>query len=340
MPAGGLTHPTSRAFRIKAQSDYGMIGKLTSLLFGGGNKAPAKPAAKQSAAKKPAAKQNNQSEIQKRLAQRRAEMRAQGGTAPAPSTTAWQADRVSIVQQLWGNDWHLPEGKNLAVTLTRPFALDREMNVLDLHAGFGGTGRLISAEFKGYSDGLEPDEKLAEAGMEISRMMGMRNYAPVSVYNPNEFTPTKLSYDCVVMRELFFALPDKQAFAQALRDSMKPRGQLSWTDYVVEDSIRERPAVADWLARDPQKPQPLSYDGLQNFWAKAGFDVRVNDDRTREYMKTIKKSLAYFLRFVTKKKEIEMETKKLIVAEVDMWATRYMAFEKGMKFYRFYAMRK
>lgn len=206
----------------------------------------------------------------------------QTATAVAPDLP--DALREDIIQYMWGAGWHVPEGEVLTTVMTKPSALRKEMSVLDLSAGLGVAGRMLVAAYKNYVDGMEPDGDLAKAGMELSLAKGMGKTALVVAYDLQNFTATKRHYDAIIMREIFFRIANKSKFTLALKACFNTGGQMSWTDYCLNDADRSQPVIAAWLARDPHQPQPLGFDAALKFWDKAGYDVRISEERTAEYM--------------------------------------------------------
>ena len=50
----------------------------------------------------------------------------------------WTADRIQVVERLWGPGLHTPGGEEHVKTLVKPFGLNPTMTVLDLGAGLQG----------------------------------------------------------------------------------------------------------------------------------------------------------------------------------------------------------
>ncbi len=257
--------------------------------------------------------------------------------AAAPVDVGWLVDRPVLLEAMWGEGWHGPLGQTMLDVLVRAFGLTREMSVLDLSAGVGGAARLIATEFKTYVTGLEADAELAAYGAAESKRHGMARTAIIKAYDPAAFDVDR-RYDCILGRELFYAVRDKQRFIRAVAASMKNYGQICWTDYLVDKNDLEKPAIAAWVAKEGGCV-PMALDEVTKIWHELHFDLRIAEDRTEKFMQGTLVGLAKFVQFLQGRK-IADPTKPLILNEIEIWAYRLAAMQAGMKVYRFYALRK
>ncbi|MEJ0062019.1 MAG: methyltransferase domain-containing protein [Alphaproteobacteria bacterium] len=257
--------------------------------------------------------------------------------SPPAVRPGWRTSRPELLERIWGAGWHLPLGKPLMEVMVAPFGLTKEMSVVDLSAGLGGMARRIAGEYKTYVTGLEPDPALAAYGAAQSLRQGMARNAPVDHYDP-EIHEAERRYDCVLARELFFRIKDKPRFIGVVTGSLKSYGQVSWTDFIVEEPDLSLPAMEAWLGHEAGA-RPLSLNASQELWSGFGYDMRVSEDRTEAYKKDILQALARFVPFLKQQKLAE-DVKPLIMGEIELWARRAAAFQAGMKFYRFYATKK
>lgn len=257
--------------------------------------------------------------------------------AAPPVPEGWLVDRPALLEVMWGAGWHGPLGEAMTQVLVRAFGLTKEMSVLDLTAGTGGAARLVAAEFKTYVTGLEVDADLAAHGAAESKRHGMARTATIKAFDPETYEADR-HYDCILGRELFYRVRDKQRFIRAVAASMKNYGQICWTDYLVEKKDLEKPAIAAWLAREGGGI-PMALDEVNTIWQGLHFDLRIAEDRTEKYMHGALAGLAQFVKFLQGRKIAE-PTKPLILNEIELWAYRLAAMKAGMKVYRFYALRK
>lgn len=248
----------------------------------------------------------------------------------------WHANRIAVIERIWGQGMSRPGDEALLDVLIAPLGLNREMNVLDLAAGLGGLARRIAKDYNAYVAGMEVDAEMAKRGMEISVEQGRAKHASVDHYDPASFVPAK-HFDCFVARDIFYRIADRPKFFKAIALGLKPRGQLAFTDFILDPEHAENAAVRDWLAHD-RGANPLSLADMTQAWAKLGFDVRVNEDQTKLYHAEIVKGLARFMLFLSKNPPDD-ETKPFVLHEIEKWGWRAKALEQGLKYCRFYAIK-
>ncbi len=254
-----------------------------------------------------------------------------------PPKRLWHALPGEISEKMWGTGYVTPGGKAVADLLIKPLGLTKDMNVLDLSAGLGGPMRDTAEEYGAYFTGLEPDPEVAARGMEMSRRAGKSRHAPVEHYTPQTFTVSR-AYDCILAREVFYRVADKPAFFKALADCAKPKAQLAFTDYILDAEHRDKPAVKAWQAFEANA-MPLGLVEMAEAWAKAGFNLRVNEDLTGFYEKEVLKGLKRLVQAVHAELKPDAETKKSLLRRIETWSHRLAAMEQGMKFCRFYGVK-
>ena len=206
--------------------------------------------------------------------------------------------------------------------------------MLDLSAGLGGRMRKIAGETGAYITGLEPDREVAARGMELSTRLGKGKHAAIEHYDPASFAVTR-NYDCVIARETFYRVADKKTFFEAIAKCLKPGGQLTFTDYIVDPEKRGEIAIAAWCAFE-KHVAPLGLVEMAEAWAKAGVNLRINEDLTDFYKKEVAAGLKRFALFLGSGIKPDPETRAALLRRLETWTHRMAAMEHGMKFYRFY----
>lgn len=250
----------------------------------------------------------------------------------------WKADRIKILEKMWGSGRVIPGSQDYWVNLTAPLGLTSEMSVLDLSSGIGGLPRYIAEEYGAYVTGLESDPLFAARGMILSIAAGKSKHASVTPYDPTVYTASR-KYDCILARELFFRVIGKEDFFKAVDESLKNGGgQLVFTDFLLDAADRERPAIKSWLESE-ENASPLSSIEMIKMWKTKGYDVRVSEDQTEEYKIFIIKGLASFVQFLSEHKP-DPESKINIIEIIEIWAKRYMALKEGLKYHRIYAIKR
>ncbi|HBM91012.1 MAG TPA: phosphoethanolamine methyltransferase [Rhodospirillaceae bacterium] len=253
------------------------------------------------------------------------------------SRKPWFADRIQVVEKMWGEGNVFPGGENYLDDLIVPLGLNKEMSVLDLNAGLGGFARKITSETGAYVTGLETNQVLASRGMVMSIAAGKGKQASVEAYDPDAYKAER-QYDCVFVREFFYRIIGKEKFFKAVANSVKAGGgQLVFMDYILEDRDKENPAIKKWLEAE-KKVTPLPFIDMVKEWKKLGFDMRVAEDQTTLYRSEILKGLASFVEFLALNVP-GPDTKPSIVREIDLWARRVAALENGLRYCRFYGIK-
>jgi 2-polyprenyl-3-methyl-5-hydroxy-6-metoxy-1,4-benzoquinol methylase len=256
---------------------------------------------------------------------------------PISEPSIWTADKVQVVEAMWGEGHALPGGDEYLTSLSSPLGLNSEMSVLDLSSGLGDLARKLADEYKTYVTGMEPDSLLAARAMVMSIAQGKSKMAPVMAYDPVNYAATR-KYDSIFARELFYKIIGKEKFFKAIDSSLKNGGgQLVFTDYILDPSARERPAIANWLKRETGAA-PLSSIERIKLWKGMGYDLRIAEDQTAMYKDYIRQGLRQLVDHMIFNRP-DVMTKKLVVREVDLWLKRVEAFSQGLKYYRFFAIK-
>jgi hypothetical protein len=120
--------------------------------------------------------------------------------------------------------------------------------------------------------------------------------------------------------------------------SCKPRAQVSFTDYIINPEMRDRPALAAWRSCE-KGADPVGLVEMAELWAKVGISLRVHDDQTVYYKEEVKNGLGRLATFMASGATPDKETKIALQKRITTWAMRMAALNAGMKFYRFYGLR-
>jgi cyclopropane fatty-acyl-phospholipid synthase-like methyltransferase len=271
---------------------------------------------------------------------------AKTGPIAQPAATAqpermilnsWNADRPQIMEKIWGEGEVAPGGDYLNKMLVAPLGLQPDNSVLDLAAGLGSMARMLAAKFNVYVDGFELDPQLAARGMELSIRAGKGKHASITAYDVASFTANR-TYDCVIARELFYRVPNKQAFFVELAKTVKQKAHLVFTDLVLDAAARDHTPILEWLGFEAGA-MPLTEPEIVAHLKQHGFDVRVVDDQTKFYQQEILHGLANFAHFL-KRHQLDDDTRVLVRSEIELWARRQAATANGLKLMRFHAIAK
>jgi len=282
------------------------------------------------------------------LKRRKGEAAADSAAPPKPTGKApevgqnrwgkplWNATRIEVAERLWGKGFSTPGGTEHISYLVKPMGLNPAMSALDLSAGLGGASRTMAQQFGCWVTGLEASPLLAKEGMERSHMAGLDKRAPIERYDPEHFSFPK-RVDAIVYKEALFAVRDKDQMFDGIEASLKPRGHLLITDYILGPKPN-REVVAAWAEHEPQEPNLWSLEQMQNAFAQRNLDLRIAEDITDTHRHLILTALQGFTQ-VLEQYALAHETKVAIMEEIELWARRVSALDNGLRCYRFYALK-
>ncbi|MCZ6483558.1 MAG: methyltransferase domain-containing protein [Alphaproteobacteria bacterium] len=259
--------------------------------------------------------------------------------APELTDKNWPAERIKIVETIWGPGFIGPGGSEQVLKLVRPFGMNSSMNVLDLGAGLGGPARAIAEDSKAWLTGMEGSDALAAAGMERSVNAGMSKKAPV---NHADFETIELRpnfFDRVFSKEALFTVADKEHLFKMVFTALKNEGQFVFTDYMVRERGAESQAVKDWIEHEPVQPHLWSPDRTEAYLKRLTFDIRVVEDITKAARRRIFEGWQKFID-THEPGSIPDELVPSLVDEAEHWARRVAALDSGnIRMYRIYALK-
>jgi len=249
----------------------------------------------------------------------------------------WHADRIKVAEQLWGADFTSPGGVEHAAYLLKPLGITSQMSVLDLAAGLGGVARSVAQNYKAWVTGLEASKMVAEIANERSTKAGLAKQAPITAYDPGNFTLTR-TFDCIYAKESFFTVANKDAMLDTIVKALKPGGQFLFTDYGVDNADLTDMNFVGWMSNEPIEPNLWSMERMVQALRARKLDVRTNEDITDVQRRLILGGMDNFVRHI-KDYKLDNETKLAVLDEIDLWARRVAAFDAGLRVFRFYCMK-
>jgi len=246
----------------------------------------------------------------------------------------WHAEAGEISEKMWGEGFVTPGGNTINTMLIKPLGLTKDMNVLDLSAGLGGGMRRTMEETGATITALEPDAAIAVRGMQLSVKAGKGKTAPIAHYDPAKLMLNR-AYDCVIARETFYRLPDRASFLAVITKHTRAQAQIAYTDYIVDLEHRDNSALRTWKNFE-KHANPLGLVESAEFWAKAGFSLRVHEDLTDFYKAEVMVGMKRLMEFLASGTRPDPETSIAVLRRIETWKHRLAAMNAGMKFYRFY----
>jgi SAM-dependent methyltransferase len=192
-------------------------------------------------------------------------------------------DSVTARQWLWGEGFITPGGRAQLRALAAKLELAPGMTVLDVAAGIGGAARMLAAEFRVDTVGLERDLDLARIGMAMSAERRLARRAPVSVYDPESFDLPAARYDRVLACEASYAVRGKERFWRVVMQGLKPEGALVATEFVRPPGCGDPGALERWAPLGEHKPLLWSVERYEDCFKSLGFELRECADFTADH---------------------------------------------------------
>jgi cyclopropane fatty-acyl-phospholipid synthase-like methyltransferase len=246
--------------------------------------------------------------------------------------------RVTVAQWLWGDGFVMPGDAEFVLELVKPFGLNPAMSMLDLSAGLGGPARVIAQAFGTYVTGLERSADRAKRGMAASTTANLSKRAAISHYDPESVELRANGFDCILGRGATYNVVEKERLLRVLYGGLKQRGQLLLNEFTVDPTLRKRPELANWAAKESFPPQLWTIDQYTDCLTSLGFDVRVIEDVTSLYRNMIVAGWARLLKEVDLR-AMSRKHRVTVVDEAELWMHRISALESGaLRVFKVYAL--
>jgi ubiquinone/menaquinone biosynthesis C-methylase UbiE len=204
-------------------------------------------------------------------------------------------DPIDLRQSIYGPGCVIPGDAPYLKELMSPLGLKPEMSLLDLNAGMGGAGMLITQAWKSYVAGFDRNPDLVQAGVSFLCTQKAGRRIQLAPYDPENFALRPGFYDCVMAREAISTLVDKEAFFQAVSLGLKSFGQVVITDFVRGDAPASDPGFVGWAAMQEQKPLLWSGEEYVAVLERLGCNVLIATDSTARYRSLLLRSWRRFL---------------------------------------------
>jgi cyclopropane fatty-acyl-phospholipid synthase-like methyltransferase len=242
-----------------------------------------------------------------------------------------------LTDRLWGESFTTPGGAEYAIDFIQLLDLSEKKGLLNVGAGLGGAARAMVKEKGVWVTGLEAFKELAEEGMERSVMAALARKAPITHFDPEEFSLRERSFNAVVAFETFYTIRDKERLFKALEKCLRIDGDLLFTDFVLPDDRAPDAKVKQWFVKEPVRPNLWTVKRTVSILGGLNFDVRVAEDITQDYRRMVLAGWFAFVESLTKA-ELTPVFAADIVGECEYWLHRMDALDSGgVRLYRFHA---
>ncbi len=266
---------------------------------------------------------------------------ASDGVVPQP-LEQWTQERVDILEAVFGGGALTPGGIPAMLKLVKPLGLDPTMSTLEFGAGMGGATRAIAEEFDTWVTGIESSPVLVEIANLRAHTTGMAKKAPVLQENLDSPEIRARYYNAIYSRDALYTVGKKDALIGTLVQGLRPKGQITFIDYVAADDLALVSAeIKAWKEREPTSVHLWTAERYRQALTMQKLDVRTVEDVTDEVRHDIISAWGSYLKTLNIKALGSSAMVKVMVREAELWASRFSALSSGrLKAIRIYAMKK
>ena len=244
--------------------------------------------------------------------------------------TRWGADRLKLVQKLWGESFLEPGGAARTRKLFAHVMPNSKQTVLDLTAGLGGTAFTLAQDQGLWMDAVEPDANLAAEALRAASMSGLAKQVPVSHVDLDTIGVPNNKYHLAYTRERLFALSQKLELLTAAAASLKQGGSLMITDLMVASAdVMDTEGYQTWAGSEPITPQPWTMALYAKSLQDCDLKVASRQDLSAEYLEDIHAGWTRISRAL-EDGEFDNSLGSYLLAEGEVWAGRTKAMQDGI----------
>ena len=176
--------------------------------------------------------------------------------------------------------------------LARAARIKDGTRVADFCAGLGGTVRYLAHRYGADVTGIELTPARVAGAQELTRRVGLQDYARVIEGSVLEVPLPDESMDAVVSQESFCHLPDrKKALGEAFR-ILRNGARLALTDWISHEPLSADDARLMWEGMAIQPLETIA--GYRDKAGAAGFAVSSVTDLTDEWQPILRERLAMY----------------------------------------------
>jgi SAM-dependent methyltransferase len=272
----------------------------------------------------------------RRMLRRSAEAPTAGDIAAANANAL--PDPLAIRQRLYGRGYVIPGDAAWLLSLVEPFQLGASSALLDLAAGLGGPGRAIAQAFHTRVTGIERDYDRTRQGNAMSAALGASNLVRIKTCDPETLELGSARFDCALGREASYAVIEKERFLRVVAQSLRSRGQIVLTDFVLDRGAGERPELGAWHSKRAPRPSLWTAAQYADCFKSVGYGLRRADDISALYRRQIIAAWLGYLRAGEIRGQPAAQV-EAVLAEAESCFRTVAALESGaLKYYRFEAI--
>jgi len=239
----------------------------------------------------------------------------------------WSANRISMVQKIWGHGFAGPGGPVFAKKMLSLMKFESSNTILNLSAGLGGAACSLAKEHNLWMDAYEADADLAASGIEFSSRHGMSKKVPIKHKDFETLELPKSKYDQIYSCESLFRIKNKKNVIKQIGKSLKHRGQVLIVDYMLGEKCN-RTNVDKWLNSEPEKPHPWTAELYHTAFDHYGISIWTTNDLSEEYSRQIHEGWLLMIDTISKG-GFDRKTIDSLMREGEIWLNRSRALEAG-----------
>lgn len=151
-------------------------------------------------------------------------------TGPPLDDHQYTVAGLHAYEGIYGKDFVSPGGRRTTAGYLNLLTWEPGLRVLDVGCGLGGALFMMATDYGASVVGIDLSKNMADAAAERAEAYGLTN--KVIVVNGDIVTyQFPHAFDIIHSREVFLHIHDKQALFAKLYQSLKPGGQLLFTNY-------------------------------------------------------------------------------------------------------------
>ncbi|MFV2033102.1 MAG: methyltransferase domain-containing protein [Gammaproteobacteria bacterium] len=156
----------------------------------------------------------------------------QSGEVTQETLDSAQYSSSSILQYeaVYGENFVSPGGSDLAAELIGTLDLAPDSRVLDVGCGLGGSAFVMARRFSLYVDGIDLSKNMLAMANKKLAAHGLSDRISLEWGDCLELDRAGY-YDAVYSRDVFLHIHDKKRLFSVLNASLRPAGQLLFSDY-------------------------------------------------------------------------------------------------------------
>lgn len=186
--------------------------------------------------------------------------------------------------------------------------------------------------------GMERDPEFADVAAERMKSFNRKNIQPVTQFDPNRLDLSGQKFDAIIAREVFFPIEDKLALLGVLRNALRPKGTLSFSDFVLAEADQNEGAVMqEWHDNEPHRPKLWSFDEYQTSLQALNLNLHEFEDDSDFYRDMV---LHAWRAYVDGLETVTFDRTLVdaLMLEAQLWLYRVRAIESGqLRVLRVYA---